>query len=349
MAPWSVNTWLIAICVAVFVIDNLFLARVPVFVETGVVSPSLIDIPPAMVADSNEIGTINGPARDPDGTIQQVSRLVRKVVDRGNGNEVGWKEVMKMQPLAAYFHFSTRLGFLGFEWWRFVGFQFLHANLPHLLFNMIGLYLFGGIVEQYLGRKRYLAFYLLCGIFGAILYLILNFFGWLVTVEWGMTMRIPGLLTGETWNPLVGASAGIFGVIMAGAYLAPQAQVLLFFIIPMTLRTLAYVLVIIAFVTVLTNGNNAGGEAGHLGGAIAGWYFIRHSHHLHGFFDFLGRADPTSHHYRNSKKSRRTFSRAATDQADLDRILAKISDNGLQSLTESEKRRLRQASEQRGP
>jgi len=348
MALWSVNTWLIVICVAVFVIDNLFLAQARVFVETGLVSSSLTDIPPSMLMDTKSIGKVNASVRSPDGTTQVKQLLVREVADRGNGNVVGWKEVKDMKPLEGYFHFSTRLGFFGFEWWRFITFQFLHGNVVHLLFNMICLYFFGGIVEEYLGRKRFLAFYLLCGIFGAIMYLILNFLGWLVTVNLAITMKIPGLLSGETWIPLVGASAGIFGVLMAGAYLAPRATVLLFFLIPMTLQTMAYAMVAIAFVTVLTGGHNAGGEASHLGGAIAGWYFIRHPHHLHGFFDILGRADPTSHHYRHPTGKRPSTPTAAGEQVELDRILAKISENGLHSLTEPEKRLLRRASEQRG-
>jgi membrane associated rhomboid family serine protease len=64
-------------------------------------------------------------------------------------------------------YWDDATGLRGFEFWRFISFQFLHANLSHLLFNMIGLYFFGSIVEQYLGSKRYLAFYLLCGVAGA--------------------------------------------------------------------------------------------------------------------------------------------------------------------------------------
>ena len=157
---------------------------------------------------------------------------------------------------------------------------------------------------------------------------------------------IPGLLFNSTATPLIGASAGVFGVLMAGAYLAPNALVLLFFILPMRLKTLAYLLVAIAFFTVVRNGANAGGEAGHLGGALAGFYFIRRPHHLHGFFDILGRLDPTSHHYRRTGRRTATGRRPAQTEK-IDRILAKISAEGLKSLTESEKRALREASERR--
>ncbi|MDP7008743.1 MAG: rhomboid family intramembrane serine protease [Phycisphaerales bacterium] len=261
--PWSVNTWLIAICVVVFVLDGFM------------------------------------------------------------GNK-----------LIQWLHFSTADGFLGIQFWRFFGFQFLHANLPHLLFNMIALYFFGPLVEQYLGGKRYLAFYLLCGLFGAVLYMILNLGGVLIQKE------IPGLLFNDIRSPLVGASAGVFGVLLAGAFLAPKVKVLVFFVIPMQLKTMAYVLVGIAVYTVLTSGRNAGGEAAHLGGAAAGWYFIRNPRHLAGFFDFLGKADPTSEHFafRKIPKSR---------DEEVDRILDKVHRDGLPSLSAKEKKILHDASRTR--
>jgi len=198
------------------------------------------------------------------------------------------------------------------------------------------------MVERYLGGKRYLAFYLLCGIFGALMYCLLNLSG-TVALLFGTNVQIPGLLFNDPYTPLMGASAGVFGVLMAGAFLAPNTMVLLFFILPMRLATLAYAFVIIALINVIFGGHNAGGEAGHLGGAIAGFYFIRHPHHLHGFFDFLGRIDPTSHHYRG--KGRRLGRRAASAvPSNIDRILDKISERGLHSLTDKEKRILREAS-----
>jgi membrane associated rhomboid family serine protease len=71
--------------------------------------------------------------------------------------------------------------------------------------------------------------------------------------------------------PLVGASAGIFGVLIAAAFVAPNATIMLLFPpIPMQLRTFAWVLIAIAVFSVFTAGHNAGGEAAHLGGAAMG-------------------------------------------------------------------------------
>jgi membrane associated rhomboid family serine protease len=343
MRMWSANTWLILICVAVFVIDPFLPGRWDVFdfaVNTSNIEPeqfAQID-PSQLIVEPQVVVTHRLPGGQP-------VLGYRSVVFRGV--EVAHQRVRRMQLLQSWLYFSTARaliyfpstgGIQGFEFWRFFGFQFLHAHLPHLLFNMLALFFFGPMVERYLGSKRYVAFYLLCGMFGALMYMLLNLGGILASSS------IPGLLFNDPATPLVGASAGVFGVLMAGAYMAPNATVLLFFFLPMRLRTLAYALVVIAFITVFRGGANAGGEAGHLGGALAGFYFIRRPHHLHGFFDILGRLDPTSHHYRG-KKRRGGVGRPLKDTAHLDRILAKIGTQGLQSLTEKEKRILREASE----
>lgn len=400
---WSVNTWLIAICVAVFVVDQ-FMPRVLGSIRTLPVVPTAGGFA-ALPADAE----VDDPITPSDWSMQLVSRLperfllyrssgegqafqpvpvTRQALMRGQsvrlyrpvgelssdgqwqpktgsysvtdadgkrqtGDYLLFSEVIAAGPIWTFGYFSTakaivqfipgRLWPMGLEVWRFVTFQFLHANLTHLLFNMLGLYFFGSLVEQYLGSKRYLAFYLLCGVAGAAMYLVLNLFGWIGQSMAGLS--VPGLLVNDPGTPLVGASAGVFGVLMASAFLVPNATVLLFFVIPMKLATLAYGLVIIAFATVFFGGNNAGGEAAHLGGAIAGFWFIRHPHSLHGFFDFLGRYDPTSRSgaaYRAGKARSRGGS--TLDDAEIDRILAKIHDKGLQSLTSKEKRLLREAS-----
>jgi membrane associated rhomboid family serine protease len=126
---------------------------------------------------------------------------------------------------------------------------------------MIALYFFGPMVESHLGSRRYLAFYLLCGIMGAAAYVLL----WL-----------PGVLVSAPWIPLVGASAGIFGVLIAGATIAPDTAVMLLFPpIPMSLRTLAWILIGIGVLTIVLGGPNAGGQAAHLGGAALGYLLIR--------------------------------------------------------------------------
>jgi len=335
LPAWSVNTWLIVTCIAVFVIDSYII-------------PSTF-WRPVQVGRDLPIGVqVVGGAQyrdQPRGPENTSPIFVRDVWDLSQSPPaiVGTVTYQWMPPLKRWLYFSTELAVKRLEFWRFIGFQFLHADQYHLLFNMVGLFFFGGMVEEYLGSKRYLAFYLLCGIVGALMYLLLNLLGITASLMFHEGIRIPGLLFSSPVTPLVGASAGIFGVIMAGAYLAPRATVLLFFVLPMPLWVAAYGLIAIALFVIFVGGDNAGGQAGHLGGAIAGWYFIRHPHHLHGFFDLLGRADPTSHHYRRGKRIPRPVGVGAGD-AEVNRILDKISTEGMRSLTDEEKRTLSDAS-----
>ena len=332
---WSVTTWLIAICVVVFFVDTFTPARwVPVTAPTPISTDQ--PIPPDFVL------------RDPGRLPPNVQHIKLEVLDRQTHELVGYVGLNRMHKLTEWLNFSTARGFLGLEYWRFIGFQFLHYDMTHLLFNMLALFFFGPLVEQELGKKRFLAFYLLCGIFGAVLYLFLNMAGYITSMfDAGLADKLPLLLFNDPLTPLVGASAGVFGVLIAGAFLAPKERVYMFFVLPMQLRWVAYGLVVIAFFTLLTGGPNAGGEAGHLGGAIAGFYFIRRQHHLHGFFDVLGYVDPTSHHYRDKSDSRKSSKRnvkgvdttatsTTPSRAEVDRILMKIQANGLDSLNSRE-------------
>ncbi len=337
MKMWSANTWIIIICVVVFMIDSLTPMQYWSAVEVS------RDLPPTVELSGGAQYVVVA-SKNERALLARSGQAQRQVFDQSTSPAtlVGTTTVSLMPPLQRWFHFSTTLAFQKLEVWRFIGFQFLHANLTHLLFNMVGLFFFGPMVERFLGSKRYIAFYLLCGIFGAIMYLLLNVSGFVISMLFGQGVMIPGLLFNSTATPLIGASAGVFGVLMAGAFLAPNATVLLFFILPMRLKTLAYALVAVALFTIIVGGSNAGGEAGHLGGAIAGFYFIRRPQHLHGFFDLLGWVDPTSHHYRNKRKARTRPGKP--DQVDA--ILDKVSKKGVQSLSAKEKKILRQASEE---
>jgi membrane associated rhomboid family serine protease len=338
LKAWSVNTWLILACVAVFVIDGFLPPRL--FLMDTTVMPNVGHVDVGALKRGRPVQVAPGVYEEP----LHVPAYPQVVV--------AVNRYQKMRFLQGYLYFSTARAFLirkttsglmGLEFWRFIGFQFVHANVWHLVLNMIGLYFFGPLVEGRLGRKRYLAFYLLCGIFGALMYLLLNLGGLAAASVFGHDVRIPGLLFNDVSTPLIGASAGVFGVLMAGASIAPNAVVLLFFVLPMRFATFAYAFVAIALFVVIFGGDNAGGQAAHLGGAIAGFYFIRHPHHLHGFFDILGWADPTSHHYRHAKGRRAPP--PSGERAEIDRILDKISESGLKSLSEKEKRILREASD----
>lgn len=184
--------------------------------------------------------------------------------------------IFKGPFLEMWGHFSANTAIYHWQVWRFITFQFLHADIGHIFFNMLSLYYFGSMIEEYLGRARYLAFYLICGMAGAAMYLLL----------W----RIGMLKSGE-FTPLVGASAGIFGVLIGAAQVAPNATVMLMFPpIPMKLKVFALAMIGIGAFMILTGGRNAGGEAAHLGGAALGALLIRFPQALNLFRNPFGGA-----------------------------------------------------------
>lgn len=350
---FSVTTWLIILCVAVFVIDGFLRPRMVLDHTRWASGVDVNDA--AQMRDLRKRLTV-GPMQERKALDQRGRAVVvggERTLDDAGGRTIGI-EVYRPEPfLHSLLYFSTSRALVhqapdgslrGFEFWRFIGFQFLHGSIWHLGFNMLGLFMFGPVVERTLGSKRYLAFYLLCGICGALFYLILNALGYYSVVAFGAKAAglIPFLLINDPNTPLVGASAGVFGVLMAGAKLVPHEMVYIYGILPVRLDVMAYGLVIIALLTVFFRGSNAGGEAAHIGGAIAGFYFIRRTHHLHGFFNLLGRVDPTSRTRRARAGARW---KPDDERIEVDRILAKLHEHGLQSLTAAERETLRHASE----
>lgn len=331
---WSVNTWIIVVNCAIFLLGATLLAKpgIPVL-ETRKVPVGItnVEVDRFFLPDGSRA------TREDETRVGQP--LLRPILNRQTNEQVGVAEYRVRPPLDALGHFSTQKAFLEIQVWRFVTFQFLHANVLHIFFNMFGLYIFGGVVERYLGSRRYLAYYLVTGIFGGLLYLILNLLGYLV-LRFNLP-TIPGLLFHQTTVPLVGASAGVFGVIMACAKIEPDSMVQMIFPpISLRMKTLAYGFVGLALFNLLFTGKNAGGEAAHIGGAIAGFYFIRNAHLLADFFDVFSdsRRPPRPGQPARSGWSWLRSASPAAPSAEVDRILAKVRESGIASLTAKEKK-----------
>ena len=172
--------------------------------------------------------------------------------------------------------------FLEGQLWRMITYQFVHANFGHILFNMWALYFFGPAVEGAMGPRRFLAFYLVCGVAGALFSSLLagmNLYTPLPDVpqneficnQLAAYAGYDGHVRCWEMIPLVGASASIYGVMVACAFMYPDVNISLIFPpVTLRLRTFAVIIIGIASVTILFNLSNAGGEAGHLGGIIMG-------------------------------------------------------------------------------
>lgn len=227
--------------------------------------------------------------------------------------------------------FTIQSAIFEYQFWQFVTFQFLHGSLGHLLFNSITLYFFGPWMERWWGSKKFLIFYLLCGCAGAVFFTLLMFLG---------------ILPGGMESGMIGASAGIYGILIGVAVVAPDLRVaLLFPPIELSMRQLAIALLVIPIGAILLSlGGNEGGEAGHLGGAILGFILVRYPGLLGmhaGMKIFRSQAARPPF---ESKLKPRTRFRMDEDSA-VDLILDKVSREGFQSLTDDEREILRQASE----
>lgn len=221
------------------------------------------------------------------------------------------------------FSFRIDSAFYQFSLWEFFSFQFLHANVGHLLFNSMGLFFFGPFIEKYLGRKRFILFYLMCGMGGAALYSLFYFL-----------KILPVSL------PLVGASAGIYGILVAVAMIAPAMRVsLLIPPVTLTMRHLAIILLSVALaVIVLDIGSNQGGEASHLGGAIFGFLLMKYLPS-----DRIFSKASVHAKYKAKLKPRTLID--LDEKKDIDHILDKISEHGFQSLTDEERQSLQDAAQ----
>ena len=152
----------------------------------------------------------------------------------------------------------------GFMPWQVLTYGFLHAtsNWAHLLFNMLTLAMFGSQVEYVWGQRRFLSFYLVCVVGAALCQLAV---GW-----WTLSQG------GEAY-PTLGASGGIFGLLLAYGMLFPNQRVMLLFPpIPMKARTLVIMYAVAELLLGLNGWQPGVAHFAHLGGMLAGWLMIRY-------------------------------------------------------------------------
>ncbi|MGJ8698061.1 MAG: rhomboid family intramembrane serine protease [Verrucomicrobiaceae bacterium] len=234
-----------------------------------------------------------------------------------------------VSPLLLWGHFSITEGLQHFQIWRLLTFQFLHADGGHLFGNMLGMVFFAPHVERWMGSRPFAFYYFFCGIAGALFYTVLFF--------------VPGMFDYPAWTPMVGASAGLFGVLAAFYKIAPDARVLLFFVIPIRMRTFAIAYFALQVTIVVFGLDNSGGAAGHLGGALLGLAFINYKPLRTWLIKVsaIGTGQPGGKKVRTATVIRERSPIELSKE--VDRILEKISEHGIQSLTDKERQTLDKA------
>lgn len=141
--------------------------------------------------------------------------------------------------------------------WQVLTYAFLHGSVMHLFFNMLGLWMFGSELERLWGQRRYLTF-LLAGVLAAA----------------AMQLLVTQLMHSPT--PTVGASGGLFALLLAFGMLFPNRVIMpLFPPIPMKARTFVIVFGVLELVLGLSGGSGVAHFA-HLGGMVGGYLMIRY-------------------------------------------------------------------------
>ena len=199
--------------------------------------------------------------------------------------------------------------------WTVITYMFLHAGMMHLLFNMLGLFFFGPRVEERLGSRSFLYLYLISGITGALLSLIM-----------GPSAAV------------LGASAAVFGVMLAFAWFWPEAPIHIWGIIPIKARTLVII------TTVLSLWSGFGGVRGnvahfaHLGGYVGAFIYLKWLDRKRLDFKKKATSGPPVRELKFTKRPDVDIQKVhEVNRAEVNRILDKISAHGMSALTPQER------------
>ena len=217
--------------------------------------------------------------------------------------------------------------------WSLITYFFLHMNFMHILWNMLFLYWFGKIVNDNIGNNAVISLYVLGGIIGGLFYMALY-------------NIIPFYSDRISDSLMLGASAGVFSIVVGSATLLPNYTFYLLLLGPVRIKYIALFYVLLSFLDV--TGNNAGGEIAHLGGAFIGYLYIRQ---LQNGIN-MGEGIIKILNYFNKDKSKKYETKSSIikdenediSQDEIDKILDKISDSGYSSLSNKEKEKLFNAS-----
>lgn len=259
-----------------------------------------------------------------------------------------------------------------FSIYQLLTYMFMHGSFEHILFNMFAVWMFGRVMEHVWGPKKFLLYYLICGIGAGITQEIVQYisYAWSGLADYD-TVNLNGYLmsTDEYLNrwTTVGASGAVYGILLAFGMIFPEERM---FIFPLPVPIKAKYFVIGYAAIELFSGITSSGDGiahfAHLGGMVFGLALILywrngHGGSYYGNNGFMGRVKRTFHQffdrfvsrhqrmkvYRGGRAKDYEFNAAEKDrEKEIDRILEKVKKNGYGSLTAEEKRKLFDASQQ---
>ena len=202
-----------------------------------------------------------------------------------------------------------------FKFWTLFTYMFTHEGLMHTLYNLILLYFSGQIFYSILGEKRLIYVYIMSGVFGGALFLVLG-------------MIMPETFAGHY---LIGASAAVMGILAVVALYAPNLPVNVFLLIEVPFKYFA--LIVFFLSTVIDFAANTGGKISHIGGAAFGLiygYYLKNGKDL---FEFAI-SNKSKKNLKVVHRSQQTATKSAqSEEVYLNNLLDKISKSGYDSLT----------------
>ncbi|MBV9963828.1 MAG: rhomboid family intramembrane serine protease [Parafilimonas sp.] len=165
-----------------------------------------------------------------------------------------------------------------FKPWQFFTYLFLHGSIEHILFNMYALWMFGSVLENLWGPKKFLIFYFVCGIGAALCHMTVLYFEIRPGVEafYQLSGGQQQEVINELYEPTLGASGAIFGCLAAFGYLFPNSLMYIIFV-PIPVKAKWIVIAYIGIELFLALKNSAGdnvAHVAHLGGAIFGLILV---------------------------------------------------------------------------
>jgi membrane associated rhomboid family serine protease len=261
-----------------------------------------------------------------------------------------------------------------FHFYQLFTYMFMHANFQHIFFNMFALWMFGCVVENVWGGKKFLFYYFACGI-GAGLFQelaqVVQFYFIASEQIQGFTLLEMSTVIANSGDVLnqwttVGASGAIYGILLAFGMIFPEERIFIFPLpIPIKAKWFVIFYVAVEVVSALSSPGDGVAHLAHLGGMLIGFFMIRYWRKHPGtanrqqgqqFFDGLrSKWERSSHHKAKNSGSKPntdtwSTSRHQSDwdynaeqkakQDEIDNILDKIRRSGYDSLTKEEKQKL---------
>lgn len=194
--------------------------------------------------------------------------------------KIGW---LDLHEYLALYHWKSPL----FKPWQFFTHIFMHANLGHLFFNMFALWMFGNVIENYFGSKRFLWFYIICGLGAAACHLMVFNYENKEAIDYVSNLSANELqqfnnyllqnsATTALYVPMVGASGAIMGLLFAFGYLYPNLNIYVYLLFPLKAK---YLVIIYAAIELFAGlkGNPADNVAhfAHLGGMLFAYLLMK--------------------------------------------------------------------------